>query len=210
LNTKLGQIGDFYQQAVAQYHPFRLEDTTMPPYVSYFASAESVKAKWGMTIDQAKIVRDLWDMALGELQTTYKQPRASTDELTMLEATRAEFARKLNVYDMLTLITECTISEVQWSRMVDIQRILQTMRAYATGTKRPHKPIWAGIKARTGQNEVRAKEIANQFNNTYAPDELDHYLQYLTDKPDQRLTSQKPWVIPGNKEGTYTLRVYGK
>jgi hypothetical protein len=178
----------------------------MPRYKSYFASSESVKEQWALADDQAETVRELWEMAWGELQTTYK------DEL--IDDARGYFTKKLDVYDDPETMgkyksVKVTVSEEQLSQLVNIQRILLMMRSFYTGgQKRICAMVWRGIMKRTNDNEASAKGMAKAFNTIYAPDELLHYLQYVTDKPIK--LSVKPYAVPGKKEGTFTLQAWYK
>jgi hypothetical protein len=170
---------------------------------SYFASPESVKKTWAaLTDDEAKIVRELWDMAWGELQITYKD--------VLVDDVRKYFAEKINVYDTLdaSKSVKVTISDDQFSHLVHIQRILLMMRSFYTGGQKPIcSTVWSRIVSRMKHNEADAEKMAKAFNNTYAPDELMHYLQYVTET-DQIRGSIKPYVIPGEEEGTFTLQVW--
>jgi hypothetical protein len=184
-----------------------LENRTMPPYKSYFASPESVNNRWKLGDDKAKTVWELWDMAWGELQTTYKEE--------LVNDARGFFTQKLGLYDDPDTVgryesATVTISEDALSRLVTIQRILLMMRSfYTAGQKEICRLVWRGILSRA-KAEDTAKQLARDFNVTYAPEELSHYLQYLTDKPNKNPLALKPYAVPGKKEGTFTLQVWCK
>jgi hypothetical protein len=179
----------------------------MPKYKSYFASSESVKEKWALADDKAKSVQELWDMAWGELQITYKD--------TLVNDARGYFTQKLGVYDDPITTgkynsVQVIVSEDQFTHLVNIQRILLMMRSFYTGGQdRICGMVWRGIMGRM-KDENEAKTMARDFNETYVPDELLHYLQYITDKPNKNLLALKPYAVPGKKKDTLTLQVWYK
>jgi hypothetical protein len=59
-----------------------------------------------------------------------------------------------------------------------------------------------------GGDVAAAEKVARSFNETYVPDELLHYLRYLTDKPSKNVMALKPQVIQ-TKDKT-TLCVWHK
>jgi hypothetical protein len=177
------------------------------PYTSYFSDGQSASAQWGLSLNHAKTVCEIWDLVRTELNDKYAN--ALTDDA------EGYFKQKASQYDDPKTKTsykswDLEISEAQFKKLVDIQRALLLLRALYTGGQKVkaqanYKMIWSPVKGKMGGDANEAEKLAKKFNDTYCPDELWHYLHYLMKSPKEP-SSIKPWVVEHN--GKIKLRVW--
>jgi hypothetical protein len=183
----------------------------MPPYTSYFSDAQSAINQWNLGIHEAQRVCDIWEDVCTELNTTYADNDALTDDA------RDFFTKKLTLYDdpSTTNSYDCgdvEISKAEFKKLVDIYRAVLLFRAFSTTNLKQkaqanYKTIWLAIKKRVGLGSA-AESLAKKFNDTYSTDEYNHYLHYLVKSRNGPSRSRKPWVFE-HKGKTY-LRVWHK
>jgi hypothetical protein len=179
----------------------------MPPYTSYFSDAQSAVNQWGLGIHQAQTVCDIWKDVRTELNGTYANAEKDEQE--------NHFTKKLAVYDDPSTTksynaADVEISKAEFKELVDIQRALVVFRGLYTGGQKQkartdYENIWKAIKRRVGAPDA-AERIATEFNTTYCPDELMHYVHYLAKSRNPPSQGKKPWVFE-HKGKTY-LRVW--
>jgi hypothetical protein len=179
----------------------------MPPYASYFSDAQSAQAQWNLGIHDAQRICAIWKDVCTELKGTYANAEKTEQENYL--------TKKLPVYDDPSttnsyFYADAEISKAELKELVDILRGLVVLRGFCTSglkdkARENYKTIWVGIKKRVGAPEA-AERIATEFNQTYCPDELWHYVHYLLKSPPSR--SKKPWVFV--QKGKTYLRVWHK
>jgi hypothetical protein len=179
----------------------------MPPYVSYFSDAQSAQAKWGLGIHQAQRVCDIWKDVRTELNGTYANAQKDDQENHFTKkGPLDDDPSTLNSYN----VADVEISKAEFKELVDIQRALVVLRGLYTGGQKQkaradYEKIWTGIKRRVGATDA-AERIATEFNTTYCPDELMHYVHYLAKSANPPSQGRKPWVF--ERKGKTYLRVW--
>jgi hypothetical protein len=187
------------------------------PYTSYFSDGQSASAQWGLSLNHAKTVCEIWDLVRTELNDTYRPGPAAKEYVNAhVNDAKGYFTQKASVYDVPDTMssyksTDVEITEAQFKKLVDIQRALLILRAFYTGgqsvkARVNYKMIWSPVKGRMGGDENEAENVAKKFNGTYCPDELRHYLHYLVKSKKEPSKSIKPWVVEHN--GKIKLRVW--
>jgi len=181
--------------------------TKLMPYTSYFSDAQSVSTRWGLSLNQAQTVCEIWDLVHTELNTTY--PNAMTAEA------EGYFKQKSTEYDAASTKSsykswDMEISEAHFKKLVDIQRALMLLRGLYTGGLKQkaqvnYKMIWQPVKGKMGGDADEAEKLAKKFNDKYCPDEQRHYVHYLM-KSKKEPSSMKPLVFEHN--GNLNLRAW--
>jgi hypothetical protein len=178
----------------------------MPKYNSLFASPESVQEKWGVIENEAEKLCALWELAYDEVRNT---PKPNDVALVQLITDAQTFLRqKPRVFDApddrYTQV-QVSITQDQWTRLVNTYAAVLLMRAIAMGSDAKRKSLstmWGGIKGKEKGNVDAAIRTAKKFNDIYAADEFWNYLQYLAGKT-KNLSTQKPYVPEQKKLNLY-------
>lgn len=175
----------------------------MPKYNSLFASPESVQEKWGLDKNEAKKVYELWELAYDEVQNTPKPNEQPLQELT--KDSQKYLKEKPGVFDnpdeRLTQV-KVSISQDQWTRLVNTYGVILLMRSLGTGgddKRKMFSTMWSGIKGKEKGDVDAAKRTAKIFNDTYGTDEFLNYLQHLAGKT-KNVLAQKPYVVPAGQD----------
>lgn len=174
----------------------------MPPYRSYFETAQSAKQQWGLTDTEAKNVCELWELTELELAGTYQDKLRTEAKDFFKRQTTVDPSAKLK-----TVVKP--INDGQFKKLIDVYRGTLVMRELSGGrlqSRADYAMIWQPMKGRM-KGEANAGTLARLFNETYLQDEQVNSLQYLTGVK-KNSWALKPYVL--ENPGKITVQVWHK
>lgn len=169
------------------------------PYTSYFSKAESIPAEWKLSFPQARTICAIGDLVYKALKHNYTN--------AMTEDSEGYFKQHIADYDSTHTkksyeTQDVKISGDEFGKLVDIQRALWMFKGFYLNPLKQkvqvdYKWLWESVKGKVGGNANEAESLASKFNAKYCPEELKHYVHYLTKSQRElsELSSKKEWVF---------------